>query len=106
MLFVKRKVLSLEDARAYIHNVSATGKLVCFLLVVSCASHRILILPPFLFDSELKTKHAPIYDPALARTLAEYTSAVSSSDLLDAPHPRWIMLLVNTSVSSVHSLWT
>ena len=34
------------------------------------------------FDSELKTKHAPIYDPALAQTLAEYTSAVGSSDLV------------------------
>ncbi|CAN6337840.1 unnamed protein product [Urochloa humidicola] len=30
---------------------------------------------------ELKTKHAPIYDPALARTLAEYTSAVYTDDL-------------------------
>uniref|UniRef100_K3Z931 Fungal lipase-type domain-containing protein n=1 Tax=Setaria italica TaxID=4555 RepID=K3Z931_SETIT len=30
---------------------------------------------------ELKTKHAPIYDPALARTLAEYTSAVYTADL-------------------------
>jgi len=30
---------------------------------------------------ELKTKHAPIYDPALAQTLAEYTSAVYTADL-------------------------
>ncbi|XP_062181209.1 lipase-like isoform X2 [Phragmites australis] len=30
---------------------------------------------------ELKTKHAPIYDPTLARTLAEYTSAVYTADL-------------------------
>ncbi|CAL4907831.1 unnamed protein product [Urochloa decumbens] len=30
---------------------------------------------------ELKTKHASIYDPALARTLAEYTSAVYTADL-------------------------
>jgi hypothetical protein len=43
--------------------------------------YRILILL-VPFDSELKTKHAPIYDPALARTLAEYTSAVGSSDLV------------------------
>ena len=35
-----------------------------------------------IFYSELKTKHAPIYDPALAQTLAEYTSAVGSSDLV------------------------
>lgn len=30
---------------------------------------------------ELKTKHVPIYDPVLARTLAEYTSAVYTADL-------------------------
>ncbi|KAJ1262617.1 hypothetical protein BS78_09G122400 [Paspalum vaginatum] len=30
---------------------------------------------------ELKAKHAPIYDPALARALAEYTSAVYTADL-------------------------
>ncbi|KAG0517834.1 hypothetical protein BDA96_09G123400 [Sorghum bicolor] len=30
---------------------------------------------------DLKTKHAPIYDPGLARTLAEYTSAVYTADL-------------------------
>ncbi|KAL6844980.1 hypothetical protein ACP4OV_025153 [Aristida adscensionis] len=32
---------------------------------------------------ELKTKHAPIYDPTLARTLAEYTSAVYTADLTE-----------------------
>nr|CAB3465436.1 unnamed protein product [Digitaria exilis] len=35
----------------------------------------------FCCGRELKTKDAPIYDPALARTLAEYTSAVYTADL-------------------------
>lgn len=58
----------------------------CRLIFLSlCIAHFIRFLfYPYLLDSELKTKHVPIYDPVLARTLAEYTSAVSSPDLLDA----------------------
>ena len=55
-----------------------------------------------IFYSELKTKHAPIYDPALAQTLAEYTSAVGSSDLV-AVMARfrllyWWILLISSKI--------